>query len=295
MRLPPLNALRAFEAAARHQSFVRAADELHVTQGAVSRHVKSLEQQLGIVLFQRRAQGVELTPQGRALLPELSASFERIARAAQQATEDGRELRVGCAPTLASRWLVRRLSRFLDRHPEARVTVGLICTHEDFQRGSYDLGITDFETDRKRPEALEAVLLRRERLAPVCAPALLKGQRALRRPDDLGRYQLLHPTPDRLDWRKWLRAAGLPEAQSDGGLVFQSLQMATSAAQGGLGVAIADLDLIGEELSSAALAVPFDFVLREDTGYFVFAERGRFTEPKVARFLHWLLAEAAAA
>src|SRR5690242_230802 len=117
MRLPPLNALRAFEAAARHQSFVRAADELHVTQGAVSRHVKSLEQQLGAALFRRLPQGVELTAQGRVLLPELTASFERIAKAARQVADSDRELRVGCAPTLGSRWLVRRLGRFLNRNP----------------------------------------------------------------------------------------------------------------------------------------------------------------------------------
>src|SRR4051812_16275872 len=112
MRLPPLNALRAFEAAARHESFVKAATELNVTQGAVSRHVKLLEEHLGLLLFRRLPHGIELTAQGRTLLPELTASFERIAGATRQLAENDRELKVGCPPTLASRWLVRRLARF---------------------------------------------------------------------------------------------------------------------------------------------------------------------------------------
>jgi LysR family transcriptional regulator, glycine cleavage system transcriptional activator len=125
VRLPSLNALRAFEAAARHQSFARAADELHVTQGAVSRHVRLLEEELETVLFRRHARGIELTAQGRSLLPELTASFERIARAARRAAEGDRELRVASPPTLAARWLVRRLAGFRDLRPELRVTLGV--------------------------------------------------------------------------------------------------------------------------------------------------------------------------
>ena len=211
MRLPPLNALRAFEAAARHQSFARAADELNVTQGAISRHVKLLEGQLGVALFRRQPRGVELTTQGRALLPELTASFERIARAARQSAESDRELRVACQPTLATRWLVRRLPGFQQARPEMRVSLGLMCGYDDFFRGGYDLGIVCHEAYLGQPAGLEAVLLRREAMAPVCAPAALTGAGALDRPEGLARHTLLHPHADRQDWRKWLRAAGLPE------------------------------------------------------------------------------------
>ena len=125
MRLPPLNALRAFEAAARHESFVGAAAELHVSQGAISRHVKLLEARLGVALFHRRAQGIELTGAGRTLLPELTASFERMARALGRLTQADREIRVIAAPTFAMRWLVPRLRHFRDLHPELRVSVGI--------------------------------------------------------------------------------------------------------------------------------------------------------------------------
>lgn len=295
MRLPSLNALRAFEAAARHQSFARAAEELRVTQGAVSRHVGLLEEDLGVALFRRHPRGVELTAQGRALLPELTASFERIARATRQVAEGERELRVACQPTLAARWLVRRLSGLQELRPGTRVTLGLMCGYDDFFRGGFDLGIAHYEADLDRPPGLEAVLLRREAMAPVCAPALREGTRALRRPEDLARHTLLHPHPDRQDWRRWLRAAGLPErVAEEGGQVFQTLEMAIAAAVGGLGVAMADLHLVRDELSSGALVTPFDLVVSEGTGYFLFVERGRFEEPKVAAFRDWLLAEAAA-
>jgi len=295
MRLPSLNALRAFEAAARQQSFVRAAEELHVTQGAVSRHVRLLEEELGVVLFQRRPHGVELTAQGRALLPELTASFERIARAARQVAEGDRELRVACQPTLAARWLVRRLSGFQEFRPGTHVTLGLMCGYDDFVRGGFDLGVVPYEAGLGRPAGLEMVLLRREALAPVCAPALLEGAGALGRPEDLARHALLHPCTDRQDWRKWLRAAKLPEQiAEEGGQAFQTLEMAIAAALGGLGVAMADLHLVRDELSSGALVAPFELVVTEETGYFLFAEQGRFEEPKVAAFRDWLLSEAAA-
>ncbi len=294
MRLPPLNALRAFEAAARHQSFVRAAEELNVSQGAISRHVKLLEQQLGVALFRRRAQGIELTGQGRTLLPELTASLGRIARAVRQLAEGDQELRVATVPTFAGRWLVRRLGRYQDLHPASRVTLGLMWDYEDFFRGSFDLGITDFESDRARPERLESVLLRREAMTPVCAPRLTDGAQALRRPCDLEHHVLLHPTPDRQDWRKWLRAAGLPEERAEEGQVFETLEMAISAALGGLGVAMADRELARDELSSGRLVAPFDLTVRDDTGYFLFAERGRLGEPRIAAFRDWLLAEVAA-
>ena len=133
MRLPPPNALRAFEAAARHESFARAADELHVSQGAISRHVKILEDHLGVALFRRRSQGVELTPSGRTLLPELTDLFERIARVSRQIALSDGELRVAVAPTFASRWLVRRLPSFLARQPQVRVTMGLMGRYKEFR------------------------------------------------------------------------------------------------------------------------------------------------------------------
>jgi LysR family glycine cleavage system transcriptional activator len=293
MRLPPPNALRAFEAAARHESFARAADELHVTQGAVSRHVKILEDHLGVALFRRRAQGVELTAPGRTLLPELTASFKRIARIARQIALSEGELRVAAGPTFASRWLVRRLPAFLALHPQVRVTMGLMCGYDDFRRGGFDLGITTRCCLDGSAEGVELLELRQEALAPVCSPVLLSGRDPLRAPADVELHILLHPTSDRQDWRKWLAAAGLPDRFADRGQVFQTLDLATSAAVGGLGVAMADLHLVEEELADGRLVAPFDVVVHDGTGYVLLAEQGRLAEPRLAVFRDWLLAELA--
>jgi LysR family glycine cleavage system transcriptional activator len=196
MPMPPLNALRAFEAAGRYENFSRAAEELHVTQGAVSRHVKLLEQHLGIELFRRRPQGLELTGPGRALLPELSASFERITQAAKAVTNQDGEIGVfSTAPTIVTRWLV---------------PIGLDC----------------FEGAKTRPGGFDSVLFRREALTPVCSPRLLDGNQPLEKPSDLANYVLLHPDVDFYDWRKWLRAAQLGEVDVGSGQTFESMEMA---------------------------------------------------------------------
>lgn len=292
MRLPPPNALRAFEAAGRHESFARAAEELHVSQGAISRHVRNLEEHLGVGLFRRHSQGVELTASGRTLLPELTAAFERMARASRQLTQSQGELRVAASPTFASRWLVPRLQGFLARQAQVRVSLGLMCGYDDFRRGGFDLGITTGDCLCSAPDGLDRVELRQEALAPVCAPALARDRR-LREPGDLERQTLLHPNADRLDWRRWLAAAGLPARLAERGQVFPTLDLATSAAARGLGVAMADLHLVEDELADGRLVAPLQPVLRDGIGYVLVAEAGRLAEPRLAVFRDWLVAELA--
>ncbi len=295
MRLPPLNALRAFEAAGRYQNFSRAAEELHVTQGAVSRHVKLLEQHLGIDLFRRRPQGLELTGPGRALLPELSASFERIIQATKAVTNQDDEIKILSAPTLATRWLIPRLLGFQERYPDFRASVGLFVSgYDEFYKGNFDVGIDCFEYASLRPTDLEGVLIRREALTPVCAPRLRDGDPPLARPSDLARHALLHPYTDRKDWRKWLRAAELTDVDVESGQTFETMEMAVRAAVGGLGVAMGDLLLVEDDLASGQLVAPFDLVVSEDTGYYLFCPRGRFRERKIAAFRDWIIAEAKA-
>ena len=294
-RLPPPNALRAFEAAGRHESFARAANELSVTQGAISRQVRILEDHLGVALFRRHPQGVALTSQGRSLLPELTAAFERIQRVARQISLRDGELRVAASPTFASRWLVRRLPTFLALHPNVRVTMSLMAGWEDLRRGGYDLGITTRGCLGTVPDGLALVELRAEALAPVCAPVLLDRAPPLRLAADLERHVLLHPTADRQDWLLWLAAAGLPAAWAERGQVFATLDLATSAAAGGLGVAMADLHLVETELAEGRLIAPFELVVREGTGYVLVTEAGRLDEPRVAVFKDWLLSELATA
>lgn len=294
--MPPLNALRAFEAAARYENFSRAAEELHVTQGAVSRHVKLLEQHLGVELFRRRPQGLELTGPGRAFLPELSASFERIAQAAKAvANQDGEIGVFSTAPTIVTRWLVPHLMGFQERYPEYRVNIGLAHgDYDGFYKGNFDIGLDCFEGAKTRPGGFDSVLFRREALTPVCSPRLLDSDQPLEKPSDLANHVLLHPDVDFYDWRKWLHAAQLVEVDMGSGQTFESMEMAVRAAVGGFGVTMADLLLVQDELESGQLVAPFDLVVSEDTGYYLFCQRGRFEEPKIAAFRDWIIAEAKA-
>ena len=294
MRLPPLNALRAFEAAGRHQSFARAASELNVSPGAVSRHVKLLEQHLGAELFDRRAQGVVLSNRGRALLPELTAAFERIVQAARRMETRDNEVKVLSTHTLAIRWLFPRLPRFQQMHPDLRISTGLYtrCSWEEFDTGNFDLGIECFDHRDQLPDGFDETLLRREALTPVCAPSLLEAH-PLAAPDDLAGLVLLHPFHDRMDWIKWLRHAGAASIDPQSGQIFDCMDMAVRAAMNGLGVAIADLRLFRAEIETGRLVAPFDLVIREQSGYYLVCRTGRFLEPKIAAVRDWMIAEAA--
>lgn len=292
-RLPPLNALRAFEVAARYQNFSRAAEELHVTQGAVSRQIKVLEDYLGLELFHRLPQGLELTERGKVLLPDVSESFQKIIRITQKVTSEDESIKVLAAPTIGTRWLVPKLRQFKETHPKLNVSAGIFhSSYDEFFKGNYDCGIDCSETGGARPDNLVATLLRQEKLTPVCSPGLIK-QAPLLEPKDLKSHTLLHPNPsDPYDWRKWLEAVGLSNIDLNSGLRFDTLEMAVQAAVAGLGVAMADLLLIRNELDSGQLVAPFDVVVSDDTGYYFFWPNDRSDDPKIAAFRDWLLQEA---
>ena len=280
MRLPPLNALKAFEAAARHESFSKAAEELNVTQGAVSRHVKLLEDHLGVALFRRLPRGLELTEPGRSLLPTLSDCFQRIAEAARRSAAVTRTLDVICAPSFAIRWLIPRLAGFQAREPDLRVRLNTDCSYMgEFYKGEFDVAIDTH--DSLPTTGYEIRQIRKERLTPVCAPTLPD-------PTNLAAQTLLH---DCNDWRRWLAAAGITEVDSRGGQTFTSMDMAVRAAIAGQGIAIGDLSLIEDELARGQLVAPFDLVLSENTGYYLIAAPGRMAEPKIAAFRDWLMSE----
>ena len=293
--LPPLNALRAFEAAGRHNSFSRAANELCVTQGAVSRHIKLLEATIGTPLFHRHAQGIELTRAGRSLLPEITSALERMTGAVGAIANQQSELKVICACTFANRWLVPRLRLFQATHPGITVSVGLFQSgYNDFYSGSYDVGIDCFLERDQRPSELEAVLVRREHLTPACTPSLLEAGPPLTEPDDLAAYTLLHSCND-VDWQQWLSAAGARKVDGSSGQTFATAEMAIRAAEAGLGVAMCDRYFVEGELANGQLVAPFDLVVSDNTGYFLFAERGRLKEPVIAAFCDWVTTEVHAA
>lgn len=290
MRLPPLNALRAFEAAARHQSIARAADELSVTQGAVSRHVRLLEEDLGVPLFRRLPRGIELTEQGRRFLPVLSDAFQAIAVGARQVAAVKRGLRIVCPPSFSIRWLIPRLEAFRARFPDIQIRLTTSAYEwEEFEKGDFDLG---FDCgDMQRPAGIDSILIVPELITPVCAPSLLDGGPPLERPSDLAGFTLLHTTPDHRDWKVWLDSYGVTGVDPLAGEAFPILDMAVRAAVMGQGIAIGDVSLIGEELETGKLVRPFpDMTLTTDwQGYSLFGPAGCWDDPRAAAFKDWLL------
>jgi LysR family glycine cleavage system transcriptional activator len=296
-RLPPLNALRAFLAAARHGSFVRAADELGVTPAAVSQHVRQLEEIVGTPLFQRLPRGLVLLDAGRAALPELEQAFAHLARAVADlkgGTLAGPVV-VSAIPSFAARWLVPRLPRFLVSFPDIEPTVRAELRNVDFAREDVDLGL---RYGRGVYPGLESRLLLTEEVFPVCAPALLGGARPLRELADLRHHVLLHdrqigagePT---LSWRSWLLAEGIDDPETERGPGFTDSTMLLEAAARGMGVALGRSVLVADDLAAGRLVRPLSVARPADHAYFAVLPEGRGRQPRVRAFVDWLTAEAA--
>lgn len=293
---PPLNALRTFECAGRHLSFVHAADELHVTPGAVSRQVKALEEWLGAPLFRRGHKQVILTPLGRSYLQAVSEPLERIAAATERAKQQDAErpIAISCYPTFALRWLVPRWGRFYDRHPEIDVQLTTTLQPVDFSRGDVDAAILVGEGTDRWP-GLDAVKLVDVDLFPVCSPRLCEGPDALKEASDLPRFTLLHGSPRPQDWRRWLEFAGVDGIDASSGVTFDSLNLSIQAAIEGIGVAIAVRDLVADELAAGRLMQPFGPVRRSGRPFFAVFPPDRLRNRRLRAFVDWLRSEASAA
>jgi LysR family glycine cleavage system transcriptional activator len=291
--LPSLNGLRAFEAAARHESFTRAAAELHVTQGAVSHQVKALEAQLGVALFSRQHQGVQLTGAGRFLLGVTREAFDRLAAGTEELRrrEQTGVLTVTLSPNFAAKWLVHRLGRFVTEHPDIDLRIQAALHHVDFAQEDVDLAIRHGSGDWP---GLYAERLMNEVLFPVCSPQLLDGPLPMQAPSDLARHTLLH-LDSRQDWSKWLEAAGVAEIDlSRGGVVFNQASMAIDAAAEGQGVALARTALAMQDLLAGRLVRPFGPELPAPYSYWIVCPAAMAHRPKLVAFRHWLRAEAQA-
>src|SRR6476646_9095495 len=224
--LPPLSALRALEAAARHMSFSKAADELHVTPAAVSHQIHALEEDLGVRLFHRLNRSIELTASARVLLPGLSDAFAGIQASVRRlrAHNDTGTLTVTASPSIAAKWLVLRLHRFQAQHPDIDVRISTSDDVVDLTKGDFDLAIR-YGTGRY--PGLDVELLLRNEVFPACSPRLLETGPKLRTPDDLRHHALIHDTAADRDplaptWPMWLKAAGVKEMPANGGLTFTS-------------------------------------------------------------------------
>ncbi len=287
--LPSLNGLRAFEAAARHLSFTRAAQELNVTQTAISHQIRRLEAQLGLKLFVRRNRALALTREAESYLPAVRAAFEDLRRATQRLKRPQRDglLTVSTLASLAAKWLLPRVVAFQEAHPGLEVRVSASTHLVDFQREEIDMAVRYGRGDWP---GLRADWLMAEDIFPVCSPALLKGAKPLKRPEDLAHHTLLHATLSREDWQLWLTAAGLPtELAQRRGLTFDQSFMCIQAAIEGLGVALGRSAFVEADIAQGRLVVPFDVVLPAEAGFYIVAPDETADDPKIALFREWLI------
>ncbi|MGQ0675955.1 MAG: transcriptional regulator GcvA [Rhodospirillales bacterium] len=293
LRLPPLNALRAFEAAARLTSFKRAAEELCVTQGAVSRHIQKLEADLGAALFTRRHRQVQLTKEGAQYLVTVRDAFSRISQASTslRTRAEDRMLKVKLPITCAVRWLVPRLARFHGLHPE--ISVQITTSHEPVDFGREDIDVAVHYGGRAE-QGLTAERLFGEVLVPICSPKLLARGPALKQPRDLANHVLLHSIRRPRDWPQWLELAGAGDVEGEHGLTFENSSLTYQGVTEGLGLAMAQLALVAEDIAAGHVVAPFKARVENDLAYILVFPSERATLRKVAAFHAWIAREAAA-
>jgi LysR family glycine cleavage system transcriptional activator len=288
--LPPPNTLKAFDAASRHGSFSKAAVELHVTHGAVSRQVQQLEEFLGCELFHRLPRGLQLTARGREFAFGVQAAFDQI-RDAVEAVRVDHERHIITVSTLASfaaRWLVPRLHRFQNAHPELEIRLSTSPQLTNFDRDGIDLAI---RYGRGRWPGVSALRLFTPVEFPVCAPKLLTGAHPLHTPQDLKHTSLLHDTTHR-HWQQWLELAGVRGVDAHEGMVVEDMNVLIQAAIEGQGVALASEPLVQTELAAGRLVKPFDIDLPVELAFYAVYPKSRGQDASVQALVEWLQQEA---
>ena len=290
--LPPLNALRAFEAIARHLSFAKAADELHVTPAALSHQIRALEEQLGLPLFHRRTRAIELTDAGRLIYPGLHAGFESVRGAMAQLdrSRDGNVLVISATPGLVAKWLMPRLWRFLHAHPDIDARVSASLKIADFAAEGVDVAI---RLSKENHPELYAERLFNDSVLPVCSPRLV--EQGLRSPADLPRFPLIHydiPMSMRAPplWADWFAVAGL-QGDATRGLKVNVADHALDAAVAGAGVSLSFKLIASDDVHSGRLVTPFGPELPLASGYNFVCPKGHEKRPNVRAFRDWLFAE----
>jgi len=294
-RLPGLSAMRVFEVVGQTRSFTRAAERLNLTQSAVSKQIKNLEDEVGEALVIRRHHRLELTPAGAALLETIQQAFHNIEMSLRGIAEkqNHNRLRINVPPTFAKRWLVPRLASLKASLPEIDISIGTALADTLAERGLLDCAIRF--GDGEWP-TLDSSLLMSERHIVVAAPSLLEGK-LLATPGDLAQFTFLHvlASPDQRyrTWRHWLDAAGFPELDTNRGLEFDVLDLAIEAARCGLGVTIADRSMVASDLRTGTLKQLFDITVEGHESYWFVTRPQTAIPPNVQAFRAWLLREAA--
>jgi LysR family glycine cleavage system transcriptional activator len=286
-RLPPLNAIKAFEAAARLGSFTRAAEELNVTHGAVSRQIRVLEDWLGTELFSRTSRNAVATRAGADLLAEAGPALDRLATAAlrlQSGVQAGGLLHISALPTFAMRWLIPRLPEFQRQYPALELRIVTASTPAEQFRMNVDVVVSG---PSRQPGWVGNRFLA-EMYLPLLSSALIK-ERPLRAPADLAQHTLLHAATRREMWPRWLTAAGIADLRPARSQVFEHFYFAIQAAIEGLGVVMCPLALVGEELREGRLVAPIREPVLRTRGYFVYAPEMSSAAPAITALRHWLV------
>lgn len=294
-RIYPLNALRAFEASARHLSFVKAAGELSVTPAAISHQVKALEEYLGLPLFRRKTRGLVLVESGQLLLSDLREVFLRLDSAMERVMDsDARgTLTLSVAPSFAVKWLIPRLQKFYALHPDIDVRVSTSLGLVDFQRDDFDAAIRLGSGDWF---GLETIKLFDETATPMCSPRLLEGPHAIKTPDDLAKHVLLHNhsmdyDPEAPTWASWLKEAGAQGVDASRGTHFSLPDHGLQASIDGAGVVLGWRALSADDLAAGRVVEPFDLIVSLGSSFFLVYPEAHKSRPNIAAFRDWLVRE----
>ena len=288
-RLPSLNALKAFEACARHCSFTLAADELLVTQSAVSKQIRGLEDYLGVKLFRRLPRKLELTRRGNELLPTLTEVFDRLAAAAAAVQQKSDGVRIKLPPTFAIHWLIPRLQYFQEKHPDMEVLMSTGWNPVNLMKEDFDGGIVCSSDINRYDQTVEAELIMQERLTPVCSPSLLDGDLPLQEPGDLLRYTLLHGSELFDFWQSWFESIGVKFEPGFDSQTFELMDSALHAAIRGFGVALAPRQFITEDVERGRLLMPFPDLAPEISGYYFVNPKQSSAREAINEFRRWLI------
>jgi len=296
--IPPLNALRAFEVAARHLSFTRAADELFVTPSAVSHQVKTLEENLGVMLFTRDSKSLTLTSAGKAYLPGVQEAFKQLVYATHQLHQSlgVPSLKINLPPTFAVKWLTPRMQRFMQAHPDIDLKISTAKDMVDFTREDFDMAV---RYGRGVYPGLYSELCLPVEVFPVCSPQLLKDPaRPLKSPEDLRFHVLLHDESTYADvsnpnWAMWLEYAGVTDVDTTRGPSFWPSHLVIGAAIDGLGVALAKKHWVVDDIASGRLVRPFAGSMQVEFAYYIIFPEDRAKDPRIRAFLEWMREELA--
>jgi LysR family glycine cleavage system transcriptional activator len=292
--LPPLNALRAFEAAGRHLSFTKAAVELNVTPGAISHQVKALEEWLKVTLFHRLTRALRLTEAGQGALATLSQGFDKLSKGVEQMQAHCKSgvLTISVSPSFGAMWLMPRLEKFRNRYPDIEIRIDGTDRLVDLARDNADVAVRYGPGDYN---GVRVDYLFNQVNTPVCSPTLLNGNHPLNQPDDLRHHTLLHVDwkDAEASWRMWLLAAGLQDIDPTRGPHFTMETMAVQAALDGHGVALIGDILVAGDLAAGRLVRPFDESLSTPLtfSYYLLGPKDGVEQPKVTAFRDWLLEE----